>query len=77
MGGSFGGKATRSPWLAVAAAIGTKLTNGRTCSMHMTMADCMSIFGGRSIYRSDYRAAFDSVTGKCVAVDVKVKSTHL
>ena len=70
-GGGFGGKATRSLWIAVAAATGAKIT-GKACSLHLPLEDCIQIMGGRSIYRIKYKAAFDLKTGKCMAVDMKL-----
>ena len=48
----------------------SKLT-GRSSSIHMSLEDCIQIIGGRSIYRVEYRAAFDNETAKCTAVDLK------
>ena len=68
LGGGFGGKATRPTWLACAAAIASKLTR-KNCSMHFNLEDCITIMGGRSIYKVNYKASFES-TGKCTAVDL-------
>ena len=53
-GGGFGGKATRSLWIGVAAAAASKITS-KACSLHLPLEDCIQIMGGRSIYRIKYR----------------------
>ncbi|CAG5108120.1 Oidioi.mRNA.OKI2018_I69.chr1.g3642.t1.cds [Oikopleura dioica] len=71
MGGGFGGKATRSQWTACAVAIAAKLTK-KPVALHLSLEDCITIMGGRSIYEVEYRASFEKKTGKCTAVDCKL-----
>ena len=70
-GGGFGGKATRSAWIACAAAIGAKLLS-QPCSLILSLRDCITIMGGRSIFVLHYKAAFDVTSGVCKAIDTTI-----
>jgi len=71
MGGGFGGKATRTQWTACAVAIAAKLTK-KPVAIHLSLEDCITIMGGRSIYEVEYRASFEKKSGKCTAIDAKL-----
>ena len=58
MGGGFGGKESQGNALAVACAIGARLT-GKPCKMRYDRDDDMVITGKRHDFRISYRAGFD------------------
>ncbi len=67
MGGGFGGKESQGNALAVACAVGAKLT-GRPCKMRYDRDDDMMITGKRHEFRITYTAGFDG-DGRLTAVD--------
>ena len=67
MGGGFGGKESQGNALAVACAVGARIT-GRPCKMRYDRDDDMIITGKRHDFRVHYDAGFDA-DGRIRAVD--------
>ena len=40
--------------------------------MSLSLRDCLTIMGGRSIYFMEYKAAFEPSNAVCKAVDLKI-----
>ena len=73
VGGGFGGKGRPSDIVAIAAAIGAKIT-GRRVVMEIPLRHSHQINGGRPEARGDYRAVFDkqSKVLKSIHIDLYV-----
>ena len=72
MGGGFGGKETRSVFIACAAAVAARKLN-RTVSINIERDVDMSITGQRHAFYVEYRAGC-SKTGKLNFLDIKLYS---
>jgi len=70
MGGAYGGKATNSMIIAIAASVAAHVT-GRPARFHADLKTCMSALGGRLPYSLDYTIGFDN-RGVIQGLDWKV-----
>jgi len=70
IGGAFGGKATNSIPIGLAAVLGSHVT-GRPCRLNADMKTCMSALGSRTPWSVDYKIGFNS-EGILQAVDYTV-----